>query len=57
MYILINYLNIQDIMKVMAGRVLYIAAANVAVVYFKPREYRFWSITGLFIDKKKKTML
>ena len=30
------YLKIQAIIKVMAGRMLYIAAANVAVVYFIP---------------------
>jgi hypothetical protein len=34
-------------MKVIAGRTLTIAAANVAVVYFIPRKYKFWSITGL----------
>lgn len=38
---------IQAIRKVMAGRILYIAAANVAVVYFIPIKYKFWSITGL----------
>ena len=31
----------------MAGRTLVKAAANVAVVYFIPRKYKFWSMTGL----------
>ncbi len=42
-----GYLSKQAIRKVMAGRTLVIAAANVAVVYFIPRKYKFWSITGL----------
>lgn len=33
--------------KVMAGRILSIATAKVAVVYFIPKKYKFWSITGL----------
>lgn len=35
----------------MAGRMLLIAAANVAVVYFNPRKYKFWSMTGLPVRK------
>lgn len=34
-------------MKVMAGRTLTVADANVAEVYFIPRKYKFWSRTGL----------
>lgn len=41
------YLSNQAIRKVMAGRTLVKAAANVAVVYFIPRKYKFWSMTGL----------
>lgn len=37
----------QAIRNVRAGRILVIAAAKVAVVYFIPRKYKFWSITGL----------
>lgn len=33
--------------KVMAGSILVVATAKVAVVYFIPKKYKFWSITGL----------
>lgn len=45
----------QAITKVMAGRILVIAAAKVAVVYFIPMKYKFWSITGLTWDNKVMT--
>ena len=43
------YLKIQAMTNVMAGRMLHIAIAKVAVVYFIPIKYKFWSITGLLI--------
>lgn len=46
-FCLFDYLRIQAITKVMAGRILHMAAAKVAVVYFIPKKYKFWSITGL----------
>nr|GMC87113.1 hypothetical protein Iba_chr04dCG17190 [Ipomoea batatas] len=42
-------LKMHAIINVMAGRTLHIAAAKVAVVYFIPIKYRFWSITGLLL--------
>lgn len=42
-----SYLRMQAIINVRAGRILVMAAAKVAVVYFIPRKYKFWSITGL----------
>lgn len=41
------YLKQSASTKVMAGRTLTVADANVAVVYFIPRKYKFWSRTGL----------
>lgn len=46
-----SYLRIQAIRKVMAGTTLLIAEAKVAVVYFSPKKYKFWSRTGLPIRK------
>lgn len=43
------HLKTTAIMKVMAGRILTVAAANVADVYCIPTPYRFWSSTGLHI--------
>lgn len=37
--------------KVMAGRILVMATAKDAVVYFIPKKYKFWSITGLQGEK------
>lgn len=36
-------------MKVTAGRILTVAAAKVADVYWIPTPYKFWSSTGLQI--------
>lgn len=47
-----TYLRMQAMTKVMAGRIFVIAAAKVAVVYFIPRKYKFWSITGLPCQKE-----
>lgn len=46
---IIYFFNLKKtaIMKVMAGRTLTTADANVAEVYFIPRKYKFWSRTGL----------
>ena len=41
MDVFIDYLRIQAITKVMAGRILHMAAAKVAVVYFIPKKYKF----------------
>ncbi|KAK8972132.1 hypothetical protein V6N11_000598 [Hibiscus sabdariffa] len=40
-------LKIQDIRKVMVGRLLYKSAGNVVVEYFIARKYKFWLITSL----------
>lgn len=47
----LSYLRMQAIINVRAGRILVMAAAKVAVVYFIPRKYKFWSITGLPIEQ------
>jgi hypothetical protein len=52
-----SYLRMQAIINVRAGRILVIAAAKVAVVYFIPRKYKFWSITGLPREQDIKYML
>lgn len=41
------YLKQSARIKVMAGRTLTTADANVAEVYFIPKKYKFWSRTGL----------
>lgn len=46
------HLKIKAITNVMAGKTLHIAAANVAVVFFIPIIYKFWSITGLQIKRQ-----
>lgn len=52
-----SYLRMQAIINVRAGRILVIAAAKVAVVYFIPMKYKFWSITGLPREQDIRYML
>jgi len=42
--------------KVIAGSILVMVTAKVAVVYFIPKKYKFWSITGLPQTKKLKLL-
>lgn len=51
LFIMFSYLRMQAKIKVMAGRMLVMATAKVAVVYFMPKKYKFWSITGLQIRR------
>lgn len=47
----IGYLIMQAKINVIAGMILVMAVVKVAVVYFIPKKYKFWSITGLSLRK------
>jgi len=51
--LILSYLTMEANIKVIAGSILLMAAAKVAVVYFIPKKYKFWSITGLSMTKNK----